>query len=117
MLKLAGLFLITAVLYAAVGFGGGSTYNALLVLAGTDYLLLPSIALICNIIVVSGGTWRFHKANFIPWRAVWPLFVLSVPYGLDWRPCGDTRNGIHPLAGADIARRRDFDAGAGANAK
>ena len=79
MLKLAGFFLITAVLYAAVGFGGGSTYNALLVLARTDYLLLPSIALICNIIVVSGGTWRFHNQGFIPWRTVWPLFILSVP--------------------------------------
>jgi len=79
MLKIAGLFFITAVLYAAVGFGGGSTYSALLVLANTDYLILPSIALICNIIVVSGGTLRFHNQKLIPWRKVWPLFALSVP--------------------------------------
>ena len=80
MIKLAGLFFVTAMLYAAVGFGGGSTYNALLVITGTDFVILPAIALICNIIVVTGGTVRFHSKGLIPWRSVWPLFVLSVPF-------------------------------------
>jgi len=80
VLKLAGLFLVTALLYASVGFGGGSTYNALLVLADTDYVLLPSIALICNIIVVTGGTLRFHRKKLIPWDVIWPLLFLSVPF-------------------------------------
>ncbi len=79
LLKLAGLFFLTALLYAAVGFGGGSTYNAVLVLVGTDFVILPAIALICNIIVVTGGTWRFHRGGHIPWRKVWPLFAFSVP--------------------------------------
>ncbi|MGB7404642.1 MAG: sulfite exporter TauE/SafE family protein [Pacificimonas sp.] len=79
MTQLALLFGLTAGLYASVGFGGGSTYNALLVLAETDYRLLPSVALICNIIVVIGGTIRFAKGGHIPWRRVWPLFALSVP--------------------------------------
>jgi len=79
MLKLAGLFFVTAILYAAVGFGGGSTYNAFLVIAGTDFTILPAIALICNIIVVTGGTLRFHQKGLIPWKTVWPLFALSVP--------------------------------------
>ncbi len=55
MLLLFLLFLLTAFLYASVGFGGGSTYNALLVLHGTDYRILPAIALVCNIVVVIGG--------------------------------------------------------------
>ncbi len=80
MFKLAGLFFVTAVLYAAVGFGGGSTYNALLVIAGTDFVILPAIALICNIIVVTGGTIRFHQKGLIPWKSVWPLFACSVPF-------------------------------------
>ena len=42
---LAALFFLTALLYGAAGFGGGSTYNALLVLAGTDYRSVPVIAL------------------------------------------------------------------------
>lgn len=76
---LALLFLVTAALYASVGFGGGSTYNALLVVAGTDYAILPAIALACNIVVVAGGSWRFGRAQHIPWRAAWPFFLLSVP--------------------------------------
>ena len=49
---LAFLFFMTALLYACIGFGGGSTYNALLVLGDTDYQLIPIISLICNIVVV-----------------------------------------------------------------
>ncbi len=73
------LFFLTALLYAAVGFGGGSTYSALLVLHGTDYRILPAIALICNIIVVTGGAWRFSKAGHLNWRALLPWLVTSVP--------------------------------------
>jgi len=79
MLKTAALFFVTAVLYAAVGFGGGSTYSALLVLTKADYTILPSISLICNVIVVTGGTILFHRKRLIPWQRAWSLFVLSVP--------------------------------------
>ena len=76
---LAAFFFLTALLYAAVGFGGGSTYNALLVLGGTDYRAIPSVALLCNILVVSVGTWRFGRDGHIPWRRIVPLCALSVP--------------------------------------
>lgn len=76
---LAVLFLITAALYASVGFGGGSTYTALLVLNGTDYRILPTIALSCNILVVTGGLWRFQKAGHLDIRAVSPFLVTSIP--------------------------------------
>jgi uncharacterized protein len=76
---LAALFLVTALLYGAAGFGGGSTYNALLVLAGTDYRAVPVIALACNILVVSVGSWRFARSGHVDWRRTWPLFVLSIP--------------------------------------
>ncbi|WP_026941166.1 sulfite exporter TauE/SafE family protein [Hellea balneolensis] len=73
------LFFVIAVFYAAVGFGGGSTYNALLVLNGTDYRVLPAIALACNIIVVSGGLWRFSKAGLVAPKALLPFMLASVP--------------------------------------
>lgn len=79
MWGLAAGFALTALLYASVGFGGGSTYNALLVLAGTDYRLLPAIALVCNLIVVTGGTIRFARAGQVPWRPLWPILLLSAP--------------------------------------
>ena len=65
---LALAFLVTALLYASVGFGGGSTYSALLALAGFDYRLLPILSLACNILVVSGSSWRFARAAMTPWR-------------------------------------------------
>ena len=80
MLGLAALFFLTALLYGAAGFGGGSTYNALLVLAGTDYRAVPVIALACNILVVSVGSWRFARSGHVDWRRIWPLFVLSIPF-------------------------------------
>lgn len=79
MIQLALFFGLTAALYATVGFGGGSTYNALLALAETDYRILPAIALTCNIIVVTGGTIRFARAGLVPWRKCWPILLLSAP--------------------------------------
>jgi uncharacterized membrane protein YfcA len=73
------LFWVTAGLYASIGFGGGSTYTALLVLFETDYRLIPLIALSCNILVVSGNTWRYHRARLIPWARIWPLLLISMP--------------------------------------
>jgi len=39
------LFFIIALLYSLVGFGGGSSYLAILVLAGISYQLIPPTAL------------------------------------------------------------------------
>ncbi|MEO9600641.1 sulfite exporter TauE/SafE family protein [Parasphingorhabdus sp.] len=76
---LAILFMATAALYASVGFGGGSTYIALLALAATNYQLLPIVALLCNIVVVTGGVLRFQSRGLIDWSKIWPILLLSVP--------------------------------------
>ncbi|MBT5216296.1 MAG: sulfite exporter TauE/SafE family protein [Gammaproteobacteria bacterium] len=67
-------------LYAAVGFGGGSTYNALLILANTDYTLIPIIALSCNILVVSGNSIKFYKHGLIPWKFTIYAISISMPF-------------------------------------
>ena len=76
---LAPLFALTAALYASVGFGGGSTYTALLILFGTPLALVPAISLACNIIVVSGGTLRFARARELPWAKSLPLVGIAAP--------------------------------------
>jgi uncharacterized membrane protein YfcA len=48
------------------------------VLVETDYRILPSIALICNLIVVSGGTYRFARAGYIDFKRIFPWVVTSV---------------------------------------
>ena len=74
---LAGGFFVTALLYASVGFGGGSTYSALLALSGLDYRVLPLVSLACNIVVVSGATWRFARAGVTPWKGALVMTALA----------------------------------------
>jgi len=78
---LAICFFIIALVYSSVGFGGGSSYLALL--AQPVFLLLPDeirpIALCCNIIVVTGGAIIFYREGKIVWNEVWPFLIFSVP--------------------------------------
>lgn len=76
---LALAFLVTALLYASVGFGGGSTYSALLALSGLDYRLLPLVSLACNIVVVAGGSIRFARAGLTPWKKAQVIVALGAP--------------------------------------
>ena len=77
---IAILFFIIAVLYASVGFGGGSSYISILLLAGFAIPDIRLTALICNIIVVSAACINYIRAGLIPWRSVLPIVILSVPF-------------------------------------
>ncbi len=68
-----------AILYSSVGFGGGSSYLAILALYGIDYRLLRATALLCNITVVSSGAYLFYKKGFLKWQKILPLVLVSVP--------------------------------------
>ena len=50
-------------MYSSVGFGGGSTYLALLLIWDVPYYIFPVLALICNIIVVSGNSINYIRAE------------------------------------------------------
>lgn len=76
---LALLFGLVALIYASVGFGGGSSYTAILTLTGIEPRLIPVISLCCNIVVVTGGTIRFWRAGLIDWKTVLPLLLVSAP--------------------------------------
>lgn len=76
---LIAMFFLTALFYASVGFGGGSTYTAILAISGANYLIIPVISLTCNILVVSGNSVRYYKAGLISLRRLWPFLVFSVP--------------------------------------
>ncbi len=74
------LFFGVAILYSSVGFGGGSSYIAILALTGLAFIQFRAIALLCNIVVVSGGVYIFAKNGHYNWKKVMPLAVLSVPF-------------------------------------
>ena len=76
---MAALFFIVALLYSSVGFGGGSSYIALLLLASVPVAEVRFIALSCNIIVVSVGVYHFHRQDAIAWTKVMPIVSTSVP--------------------------------------
>ena len=79
MLVLAILFFFTAILYSSVGFGGGSTYLALLLIWGVPYLIFPVIALSCNIIVVSGNCFNYIRAGNLNLKILIPYLIGSIP--------------------------------------
>ena len=73
------LFLVTAILYSSVGFGGGSTYLALLLIWGIPYFVLPVIALSCNIIVVAGNCFNYIRAGNLNFKLLLPYLIGSIP--------------------------------------
>ena len=79
MIILSILFFVTAILYSSVGFGGGSTYLAILFIWGVPYSIFPIIALSCNIIVVSGNCFNYIRAGNLNLRLLTPYLLGSVP--------------------------------------
>ena len=79
MIILSILFFVTAILYSSVGFGGGSTYLALLLLWDFPYFIFPIIALSCNIIVVSGNCFNYIRAGNLNLKLLIPYLIGSIP--------------------------------------
>ncbi len=79
MIILPILFFVTAILYSSVGFGGGSTYLALLLIWEIPYYILPVIALGCNIVVVSGNSFNYIRAGNLNLKLLVPYLIGSVP--------------------------------------
>ena len=79
MMILAILFFITSILYSSVGFGGGSTYLALLLIWGIPYSIFPLVALSCNIIVVSGNCFNYIRSGNLNLKLLIPYLAGSIP--------------------------------------
>jgi uncharacterized membrane protein YfcA len=74
------LFFIVAILYSSVGFGGGSSYLAILALTGIIFTQIRATSLLCNIVVVLGNVFLFHQQKEINWKKVFPLILFSIPF-------------------------------------
>ena len=73
------LFFVIALIYASVGFGGGSSYIAILILLGESQGEIKGTALLCNIIVVTSSTIQNIRKKLVDWGAMFPLVILSAP--------------------------------------
>lgn len=74
------LFFVIAIVYSSVGFAGGSSYVALLAIAAVSFEILRPAALLCNILVATGGTAIFFNEKLLDLKRVWPFLVTSVPF-------------------------------------
>ena len=72
-------FFVIAVVYASVGFGGGTSYLALMAVMAVPFEAMRPAALLCNVVVVTGGTAIFYKEGLLDIKRIWPFLLLSVP--------------------------------------
>jgi len=79
--ELIFFFAFIAFVYASVGFGGGSSYLAILALPlySVPVPEMRLVALLCNIIVVTGGTIIFIRNKQVDWKKILPVAVVSIP--------------------------------------
>lgn len=72
-------FFAIAFFYSSIGFGGGSSYLAILSLVLSEFYEIRTLALIFNLSVVSIGTFVFIKNRVFSWPRFWPFLVFSIP--------------------------------------
>ena len=80
MIILSIFFLITSILYSSVGFGGGSTYLALMLIWEIPFYIIPILALCCNIIVVTGNSINYVRSGNLNLNLLVPYLVGSIPF-------------------------------------
>jgi hypothetical protein len=73
------VFFVVATLYSAVGFGGGSSYLAVLTLVFTSFYDIRTIALLCNLTVVTGSCYLYYKKGHLDFKKFLPFVIASIP--------------------------------------
>ena len=97
------LFFVTAICYSIAGFGGGSTYLALMVLWDFPYEHLRPTALLCNLAVVIFGTYIYWKNGFLDLRRLLPFIISSIPMAFLGGTIGIGKTAFSLLLGISLA--------------
>lgn len=79
LLGLIVAFFLVALLYSSVGFGGGSSYLAILALVLVSFFTIRTTALLCNLVVVSGSCLLYYKRGHLQLKKFLPFIVTSIP--------------------------------------
>ena len=79
ILILAPIFFAISFVYSSVGFAGGSSYIAILVLAGVSLYTVPPISLALNIIAASMAFINYARARYFSLKFSIP-FLSSLPF-------------------------------------
>ena len=118
LLVLAISFFIIAAIYSAVGFGGGSSYVALLALSGIPFAHIPIVGLVCNVIVTASGSWHFSRAGHFQPSLLWPFLLGSLPFAFLGGSLKTSESVFFLLLGLTlvgaglrlVVKRKDYDA-------
>lgn len=78
VLVLLAFFLI-ATLYSSVGFGGGSSYLAILTLVLVNFFAIRTTALLCNLVVVTGSCLIYYREGALQIKKFLPFILTSIP--------------------------------------
>ncbi len=72
-------FFLISFFYSSVGFGGGSSYLALLSITFISFYFIRTTALLCNLVVVSGSCILYFKEGHLKFKRFLPFVLTSVP--------------------------------------
>lgn len=103
LLILLPLFFLLAGLYTSVGHAGASGYLAAMALVAVAPATMRPTALALNILVASFTVYRFARAGYFSWRALWPFLLGSVPLAALGGSLQLTTGFYYVLAGAALA--------------
>lgn len=79
LISLPIVVFLVAGLYSSVGFGGASSYLAVMSLYEISPALASSLALTLNILVASMGVINYSRNGHFRWELIWPFLVTSIP--------------------------------------
>lgn len=79
LIYLIPFFFVISIIYSSIGFGGGSSYVAIMALFAFPYTQIPKVSLLCNIIVVIGGCYFYYKAGHLKISKALPFILGSIP--------------------------------------
>lgn len=77
---LAAATFVVAVAYSSVGLGGGTSYTALMTIAGISTLAIPMVSLTLNTLVTSIGSINFWRHGYGRPRLLFPFLLTSFPF-------------------------------------
>lgn len=73
------LVFLVAVLYSSIGFGGASSYLAVMSLFNVTPAFASTIALTLNILVAGIAFLNYYRRKFFRWDLLWQFLVTSIP--------------------------------------
>ena len=73
-------FFLLSFFHSSVGLGGGTSYNALLILVGVDYTRVASVSLLFNLIVSALASIHYIFARYFSFKTLLPFLLTSIPF-------------------------------------